>query len=123
MSASLRSRVRRLETLEERSAPDQPLQVLLGTFHPLPEGFIGERHVAVINRRISVSGQTWCEFEERPGPVQCHVRCVCFALAKERCLFLRRSRVRTTHRHMTHWTENDFWSFAQPSRWANLPYC
>jgi hypothetical protein len=39
-----------------------------GWLTPLPEGYTGERHVVIIERKPTDSPNIqWCEFEERPG--------------------------------------------------------
>ena len=36
---------------------------------PLPDDFIGERHVEIVKREPANSANVeWCEFEEFPGP-------------------------------------------------------
>ena len=36
----------------------------------LADGFLGERHIVIVSRRVVNASPTaeWCHFEERPGP-------------------------------------------------------
>jgi hypothetical protein len=38
-----------------------------GYLKPLPEDYVGERHVVIVSREPSPNGER-CRFEERPGP-------------------------------------------------------
>jgi hypothetical protein len=43
--------------------------VQYGWLTPLPDDFVGERHVVIVKREPTRSENVdWCEFEERPGP-------------------------------------------------------
>ena len=66
MRSSLRSR---LEKLEMHSEQAKPLMLRYGWLKPLPEDYIGERHVVIVKREpTETPNMEWCEFEERPGP-------------------------------------------------------
>src|ERR1039457_3961560 len=70
MKAALRSR---LERLEVRLEPKKPQLIRSGYLKTLPTDYVGERHVVIVNRKLSGKGE-WCEFEERPGPAPVDAR-------------------------------------------------
>jgi hypothetical protein len=67
MAASkLLSRLKHLEALSQ-DARQSVMQV--GSLKKLPDDFVGERHVVVVNRKpTGMPKYESCEFEERPGP-------------------------------------------------------
>ena len=59
----------RLAKLENRPEMIEPAAMRYGWVKPLPAGFIGERHVAIIKREPTDRPNIeWCQFEERMGP-------------------------------------------------------
>jgi hypothetical protein len=59
----------RLAKLENRPEMNEPAVMRYGWLKPLPAGFTGERHVAIIKREATDRPNIeWCEFEERVGP-------------------------------------------------------
>src|SRR5713226_10327606 len=59
----------RLAKLENRPEISEPAVMRYGWVKPLPAGFTGERHVAIIKREPTDRPNIeWCEFEARVGP-------------------------------------------------------
>ena len=59
----------RLERLETRSEASKPLLLRCGCLHPLPDDYVGERHIVTVRREPRSSPNVeWGQFEERPGP-------------------------------------------------------
>ncbi len=67
MKSTLRQR---LSLLEAKFAPiANPVTYRYGWLTPLPEDFVGERHIVAAKvSPTSLPHFQWCEFEERPGP-------------------------------------------------------
>ena len=66
MNARMLSRLKRLETQPGLLPPSG---FRWGLLKRLPEDYIGERHVAIVEREPPSSSNTGqCVFEERPGP-------------------------------------------------------
>lgn len=66
MKSHLLERIRRLEQRPELAPP---AFFRCGWLHAFPADYVGDRHVAVLNREPAGSPSAgWCEFEERPGP-------------------------------------------------------
>jgi hypothetical protein len=65
----LRNRILgRIERLE-RQEPAKSTTFRYGWLKPLPEDYVGHRHVVVVKREPTSSpGCEWCQFEERRGP-------------------------------------------------------
>jgi hypothetical protein len=60
----------RLERLETHPGLRPPCAFHIGLLKRLPEDYVGERHVVILEREPFSSFDTVeCEFEERPGPV------------------------------------------------------
>ena len=58
----------RLAKLEARAEQAVPPIFRYGWVTPLPEDYIGDRHVVIVKREQGESPNIeWCEFEERPG--------------------------------------------------------
>jgi hypothetical protein len=58
---------RRLEKLEAQRCA--ATMTRFGLVVQLPEGFVGERHIVMVDRTPNGSPhQEWCIFQERPGP-------------------------------------------------------
>ena len=74
MRATLRSRLERLEVVVE---PKKPPLFRSGYLKTMPADYVGERHVVIVKREpAGAPGNEWCEFEERPGPVDAPRRIV-----------------------------------------------
>ena len=59
----------RLQRLEARMTPSEPPPKLrYGYLTPLPDDYVGERHIVTISRKEEGPHSECCEFEERPGP-------------------------------------------------------
>jgi hypothetical protein len=59
---------RRLARLEGAIGSHDPNVVLRYEWlYALPESYVGERHVVVMNRQLCGPGLEWWELEERPG--------------------------------------------------------
>jgi hypothetical protein len=58
----------RLERLEARVISSRVPPLRYGYVTPLPDDYIGDRHVVILSRTTESTGAEWCEFEERPGP-------------------------------------------------------
>ena len=59
----------RLERLETHPGLRPPLAFRIGLLKRLPEEYVGERHVVIVEREPFSSFHSGpCEFEERPGP-------------------------------------------------------
>jgi hypothetical protein len=55
--------------LEARAAVQRTPPFRCGYLTRLPEDFIGESHIVILQREIAdFSSQEWCDFEQRPGP-------------------------------------------------------
>jgi hypothetical protein len=66
MNARMLSRLKRLET---HPGLHPRCEYRIGLLKRLPEDYVGERHVVIVEKEgTSSSGTEWCEFEERPGP-------------------------------------------------------
>ena len=51
------------------SEQTKPLMLRYGWLKPLPDDYVGERHVVIVKREpTGTPNLEWCEFEERPGP-------------------------------------------------------
>jgi hypothetical protein len=60
--------ISRLERLEATTA-DRTVVYRYGCLKPLPNDFVGARHVVVVKSESTGSPYCeWCHFEERPGP-------------------------------------------------------
>ena len=60
---------RRIEALEQRSSPREPVLIRYGWRRPLPPDYQGERHVVLVRCEATASPWfEWCEWEERMGP-------------------------------------------------------
>ena len=58
----------RLARMENRPEIKEPAVMRYGWVKPLPAGFTGERHVAIIKREPTDRPNIeWCQFEERMG--------------------------------------------------------
>jgi hypothetical protein len=68
MRAALRSR---LERLEVRVEPKKPQLFRSGYLKTLPADYVGDLHVVIVKREPTGTPGNfeWCEFEERPAPV------------------------------------------------------
>jgi hypothetical protein len=65
--------LRRLESLEARTAPLARTIFRYGCRKPLPAEYMGERHTVIVKREPTGSPNVeWCHFEERPGPAPLH---------------------------------------------------
>ena len=65
MSSRLLERVKQLEQRQELAKPSI---FQSGWLKPLPEDYVGERHVVIVKRERTASPCIeWCRFEERPG--------------------------------------------------------
>jgi hypothetical protein len=58
----------RVKQLEQRQELAKPSIFRSGWLKPLPEDYVGERHVVIVTRERTASNGEWCRFEERPGP-------------------------------------------------------
>jgi hypothetical protein len=59
----------RLEKLEAILAAQQVGKICYGWLTPLPDDYVGERHVVTISREPTRSPRfEWCQWEEREGP-------------------------------------------------------
>jgi hypothetical protein len=66
MKAALLSRLKRLEA---HPGLRPPYAYRIGPLKRLPEDYVGERHIVIVEEEDPPSRDTgWCEFEERPGP-------------------------------------------------------
>ena len=66
MSARTLSRLKRLES---HPGLRPPCVMRWGVLKKLPEDYVGERHVVIVESDPPSSSETgYCEFEERPGP-------------------------------------------------------
>src|SRR5450755_2980238 len=60
----------RLERLEAILAVQQVGKICYGWLTPLPDDYVGERHVVTVSREPSGSPRfEWCQCEERAGPI------------------------------------------------------
>jgi hypothetical protein len=67
MRSRLIARLKRLEAI----TPPVPILVQYGWVTRLPKDYVGERHVVIVKREPSGSGNLeWCQFEERRGPAR-----------------------------------------------------
>ncbi len=65
MKSKLITRLEKLEAI----APKQPTLIQCGWVTALPDDYVGERHLVILNREPTGSKHIeWCEFVERPGP-------------------------------------------------------
>jgi hypothetical protein len=60
----LLERIKRLEQMQELAKPSI---FQYGWLKPLPEDYVGERHVVIVKREPESPHVEWCRFEERPG--------------------------------------------------------
>jgi hypothetical protein len=59
----------RLNRLESHPGLRPPLAFRIGLLKRLPQDYVGERHVVIVEREPFSSFHTvQCEFQERPGP-------------------------------------------------------
>ena len=59
----------RLEKLEAITSPARGPIFRHGYLTPLPEDYVGERHIVRVDEAPAEgTDPTWCRFEERPGP-------------------------------------------------------
>ena len=59
----------RLKRLETHSRLRRNCDYRIGLLRKLPDEYVGERYIAVVETEgASSSDRRWCEFEERPGP-------------------------------------------------------
>ena len=58
----------RLERLEAILAVQQVRKFCYGWITPLPDDYVGERHVVTISREQWSPRIEWCQWEEREGP-------------------------------------------------------
>jgi hypothetical protein len=59
----------RLEKLEARTEPATRPLIRYGWVKPLPNAFVGERHLVMVRRELTGSRPIeWCAFEEGRGP-------------------------------------------------------
>jgi hypothetical protein len=65
MKSSLRSRLQKLEA--QRLAPKGEVH-RFGLLFPLPDDYVGERHVVGSCMPTHIPNQLWCIFREMPGP-------------------------------------------------------
>jgi hypothetical protein len=57
----------RLETLEKIRPSKASIAYRIGVLKSLPRDFVGERHIALVERGEVRQKVEWCKFEERPG--------------------------------------------------------
>ena len=61
---------RRIEALEQRSGPREPVLIRYGWLRPLSADWEGERHVVLVRCEPTAPPWfEWCEWEERTGSV------------------------------------------------------
>jgi hypothetical protein len=61
--------VARVARLEVQAVKTVPAIFRYGWLKPLPQDFVGERHIVIVKREQTRSPYTeWCHFEERAGP-------------------------------------------------------
>jgi hypothetical protein len=77
----------RLKALEARVNVSAPRVFLYRWVKPLSAAFVGERHVAILNRKPVNANLEWYVFEERPGPA--------LAGSLDCCVALKRTQVRS----------------------------
>ena len=58
----------RLKRLETQTELNSEPALRLGVLKRLPEDYVGERHVVIVEREMPASDDGSCAFEERPGP-------------------------------------------------------
>jgi len=65
VKSRLLERIKRVEQMQKLA---KPAIFQSGYLKPLPEDYVGERHVVTVSRERTASNGDWCRFEERPGP-------------------------------------------------------
>jgi hypothetical protein len=62
-----RNLLSRLERLEKQVRLEMQSRIRIGVLKPLPDDFVGERHIVVVKQLPSTLGPEIWEYEERPG--------------------------------------------------------